>query len=103
LTRPAALDKTEANPIVADADIPTGADALSIACQACRAELDLHQPRLERPDELLGICTACDAWHFVGLSLDGTPTIARLLATREPWIPGLRRSRASLTIRPVSG
>jgi hypothetical protein len=40
-------------------------DLTEIDCQTCGAALDLHQPDVARPDEILGICAACGAWHVL--------------------------------------
>ncbi len=42
------------------------ADAgLGLCCHQCQASLDFCQPSSQQPDELLGICQDCGAWHYV--------------------------------------
>ena len=38
---------------------------VSPRCQKCEAELTVHQPEETRPDQLLGTCSGCGAWHLI--------------------------------------
>lgn len=36
-----------------------------LGCHRCRSTLEIHQPDVERPDQLLAICPRCGAWFRV--------------------------------------
>jgi hypothetical protein len=36
-----------------------------LECRSCGESLELHQPAVDQPDELLGVCTTCNGWHLV--------------------------------------
>ena len=42
-----------------------GAEAVGIECRRCRAALELHQPVLSLPEQTLGTCAGCGAWHLI--------------------------------------
>ena len=35
------------------------------ACSRCRQEMELHQPDINQPDRLLGICPDCGDWVMI--------------------------------------
>ena len=37
----------------------------TISCTGCGEVLDLHQPDVEQPDRLLGICPECRTWFLI--------------------------------------
>ena len=48
----------------------------SLCCPDCELPLDLHQPDLEQPMQLLGTCRSCSKWFFaVDLDPDGIETV----------------------------
>jgi hypothetical protein len=40
-------------------------------CLACDGSLDLHQPDVQFPDRILGVCERCGNWYLINL-LSGT-------------------------------
>lgn len=50
-----------------------------VLCQECQSELDMHQPNLHRPEEMLGICHTCGEWHFVRASENDPSLVIALL------------------------
>src|SRR5690242_3353116 len=34
-------------------------------CLACGASLELHQPDIDSPDRMVGICTKCGCWYLL--------------------------------------
>jgi len=36
-----------------------------VLCTRCQCPLDCHQPDPERPEQLLGTCLDCGAWHLL--------------------------------------
>jgi hypothetical protein len=53
-----------------------------IDCSRCNHHLELHQPNLEEPDRMLGICSKCGNWFLID--------IAGKLVTR---LPDLKETR----------
>jgi hypothetical protein len=45
-----------------------GEGPASVECMACGAPLDLHQPHVEIPYRLLGICEKCQHWYVLELA-----------------------------------
>lgn len=39
-------------------------------CLNCASELTLHQPDMDLPERLLGICEACKYWYLIDLVRD---------------------------------
>jgi hypothetical protein len=39
--------------------------ASSLCCPDCQAALDLQQPDVDLPEQLLGICKSCSKWFFL--------------------------------------
>jgi hypothetical protein len=39
--------------------------ASSLCCPDCQAALDLQQPDVDQPAQLLGICKGCSKWYFL--------------------------------------
>jgi hypothetical protein len=39
--------------------------ASSFCCPDCQAALDLQQPDVDQPTQLLGICDGCSKWFFL--------------------------------------
>lgn len=35
------------------------------ACPGCGSALDLHQPDIELPERLLGVCESCKGWYVL--------------------------------------
>jgi hypothetical protein len=56
--------------LVTDPDSPLG-----VECPSCRDLLTVHQPDVEGPDRLLGVCPACHDWFLIDASVE---VIARL-------------------------
>lgn len=53
--------------------VERAADGLvSPRCQKCRCELDIHQPEESHPEQLLGTCPECSAWHLIEVAPDGS-------------------------------
>lgn len=49
-------------------------------CPECGGELELYQPKIDRPDDVRGRCEDCEAtWRIEG---DGSPAL--------PWTPTAR-------------
>lgn len=44
---------------------PSDMSPLGLVCPACGGSLDIHQPRTEDPDHMLGTCLACPCWSMV--------------------------------------
>lgn len=40
-------------------------DAAELPCAGCGGELEIHQPDVDRPDQLLGTCPECGTWFLV--------------------------------------
>jgi hypothetical protein len=57
---------------------------LNASCLACGEPLEFHQPDLDLPDRLLGICLACKVWFLIQLDIDGTPTPAKPIGFPKP-------------------
>lgn len=79
--------------------VDVGSDGLvSPRCQKCRCELDVHQPEEDRPDQLLGTCPACHAWHLVEVAPDGAEAVVLAIPgldeVRRKLIAGRRASRS---------
>ena len=49
-----------------------------VECPTCRTPLELHQPDIEQPDRLLGICRNCHGWALVQSEPDGSSHITPL-------------------------
>ncbi len=39
-------------------------------CLNCRSELTLHQPDMDMPERLLGVCEECKHWYLIDLLRD---------------------------------
>jgi hypothetical protein len=50
-------------PVAADADL-----ASTVPCAKCQASLNFHQPDVQRPHRLLGVCGDCETWYLVDLA-----------------------------------
>src|SRR4051794_23218097 len=48
---------------------------VSALCRKCQTKLDIHQPRENDPDELLGTCGHCGCWHLIQVSPDGSEAL----------------------------
>jgi hypothetical protein len=56
----------------------------SLCCPDCEFPLELHQPDLGQPMQLLGTCGGCSKWFFiVDLDFDGTETVLLELPSAE--------------------
>jgi uncharacterized protein YbaR (Trm112 family) len=56
----------------------------ALCCPDCQFPLDLHQPDLEQPMQLLGICESCCKWFFiVGVDDEGNETVLLELPSAE--------------------
>lgn len=56
----------------------------SLCCPDCEQPLDLHQPDLGQPMQLLGTCETCSKWFFVvDLDPDGFETVVLELPSAE--------------------
>jgi hypothetical protein len=56
----------------------------SLCCPDCEFPLELHQPDLGQPMQLLGTCGSCSKWFFiVDLDFDGTETVLLELPSAE--------------------
>jgi hypothetical protein len=62
---------------------------VSALCQKCQTKLEIHQPRENDPNELLGTCGQCGCWHLIQVSPDG---VGALLFN----IPGVEFVRETL-------
>jgi hypothetical protein len=51
------------------------ADPSGVRCTGCHEALAVHQPDVERPDRLLGVCPECRGWFLLDVALG---TIVRL-------------------------
>ncbi len=52
-----------------------------LACPACKATMELHQPDQQRPERMLGICQDCHAWTLIGVGVDGQVKLTALSAS----------------------
>jgi hypothetical protein len=39
-------------------------------CQTCKGSLQFHQPDIDRPYRLLGVCSFCHSWTLIGIGED---------------------------------
>ena len=62
----------------------TNAGVNALCCPDCQAPLELHQPDLGQPMQLLGTCGSCSRWFFlVDLDFDGNETLVLELPSAE--------------------
>ncbi len=67
----------------------------SLCCPHCQVSLNLHQPDLEQPSQLLGTCDDCSRWFYlVESELDWEGTLLFELPSPE----AIRATLAPLTI-----
>jgi hypothetical protein len=45
--------------------VSSNARANSLQCPDCQVALNLHQPDVEQPSQLLGTCECCSRWFFL--------------------------------------
>ncbi len=56
----------------------------SLSCPDCQVPLELHQPDLWQPMQMLGTCGSCSKWFFaVDLDPDGIETVLLELPSAE--------------------
>lgn len=59
-------DDWTVTPVVLD-----GVEAVGLACRRCGVALELHQPEVSLPDQTLGTCPGCGAWHLIAEGAEG--------------------------------
>jgi hypothetical protein len=77
-------------PLETDPDDPSGT-----RCPGCHEPLAIHQPDLERPDLLLGICPECQGWFLIDATagvMSRLPYRGAHRNPRRPPSPGASRS-----------
>lgn len=89
--------------------IPIERQNEAIPCPQCQNPLDLSQPLLDRPEELLAACIGCGDWHVLLLFGDDQGTLTRLpvreLSASDPAPParaGIRTSATMPLARPAN-
>jgi hypothetical protein len=63
----------------------------------------MHQPNLQRPEEMLGICHACGQWHYVESSENDPSLMVALLPIRHLARDAFRPPPAGVTARLGAG
>jgi hypothetical protein len=64
----------------------------SLCCPDCQAALDLHQPDVDQPTQLLGICKDCSKWFYL---LEHDDDWDRTMLFELPSVETIRRACAS--------
>jgi hypothetical protein len=70
-------------------------DPLGMQCPSCHDLLTIHQPDVERPDLLLGICPECRGWFLIDATagvMSRLPDRGAHRNHRRPPSPGASRS-----------
>lgn len=70
-------------------------------CLRCPERLELCQPSLHRPDELLGVCPSCGDWHLVAYLPDGAGLLLAHLPLRALMRGGGPGAAAEVPARPA--
>jgi hypothetical protein len=60
-------------------------DPDQVLCLSCLCALDLHQPAVQSPDMLLGVCESCQRWYMILTMAEGTEVVLVRLPDRE-WL-----------------
>ncbi len=47
-------------------------------CPDCKSRMDLHQPDMQNPRRILGICPECQGWNLIDMAEDGRVKMTRL-------------------------
>lgn len=76
LSVPASLDVI---PFARAADDPD-----SIGCPDCGMPLDTHQPDVDSPDRLVGVCLGCRRWYMI-LADPGEADVLMVLLPDRQW------------------
>jgi len=74
-------------------------DLAWVRCVNCSESLTLHQPDLDSPDQLLGVCGACKRWVLIELVPD-QPEAVMVPLPKKGW--GVAASK-SLQLDPAGG
>jgi len=63
---------------------PTALDGPTpLKCLNCSSELSLHQPDVNSPERLLGVCEACNYWYLIDIVPDLTHGVMVMLPDVE--------------------
>jgi hypothetical protein len=55
------------SPLSVALDLTRFDDLSRVRCSRCQSSLDLHQPDVERPERLLGMCEDCRSWFLMAI------------------------------------
>ena len=58
-------------------------DPDQLGCQTCGSDLEWHQPDIDDPSRLLGICSECRGWLIMDLPRGSRPIVLRLIPRRR--------------------
>ncbi len=71
-------------------------DPVAAECLNCSSELTLHQPDMNTPERLLGVCESCKHWYLIDL----VPDVSQGVMV---WLPGCEVVRELSRENPPAG
>jgi hypothetical protein len=56
------------DPVVVSLELFPLDNLFEVECPKCSAPLVLHQPDIDLPEHMLGVCSECQAWYLLNAS-----------------------------------
>jgi len=76
--------------------VPTASEqSIEAQCLNCPSGLILHQPDLNRPERLLGICESCKHWFLIDLASDEKQGVMVMLPDMEGILEVSHQNRSA--------